>query len=241
MTVDDLPVCTHVIARDPPGRAPVEDPAVPPLPGADAGRGRARRVGGGPVSGPVSGAASGPGSGVAGGPPDTITLDSTARYRRRMRMRSDAGTSFLLDLPSARLLRDGDSLVLSDGGTIEVRAAAEALYEVRARGADGLLRLAWHVGNRHLPTEVHADHLRIREDAVIGRMLEGLGARVTRVSAGFDPEGGAYAEAPSHGHAHSHGHSHGHAAPHEDSDGHAHAPSQGDARGTDLGDDAGDA
>ena len=191
--MDELPVCTHVIARDGAPSSPEVDAAAPPLPGADAGRSGARRVGGGPVSQ----------AGVlkAGGPTDTITLDSTARHRRRVRMTSDGGTAFLLDLPSARLLREGDRLVLSDRRTIEVRAAAEALYEVRGDSSQALLQLAWHVGNRHLPTEVRADHLRIREDAVIGRMLEGLGARVTTVRAGFDPEGGAYAGAEDHAHA----------------------------------------
>ncbi len=197
--MDELPVCTHVIARDGGPSASGLDAAAPPLPGADAGRSGAKRVGGGPVNGA--------GAVKAGGPADTITLDSTARYRRRVRMTSDNGTAFLLDLPSARLLREGDRLVLSDRSTIEVRAAAESLYEVRGGSTEELLKLAWHVGNRHLPTEVREDHLRIREDAVIRRMLEGLGARVNETSAGFDPEGGAYADGAD-GRAHSHAYPH---------------------------------
>ena len=122
----------------------------------------------------------------------------------RVRLESDGGIAFLLDLPAARLLREGDLLVLSDRRTVEVRAAPEALYEVRGDGPVELLRLAWHVGNRHLPTEVHEDHLLIREDPVIRTMLEGLGATVRERSAGFDPEGGAYADGAGHGHGHGH-------------------------------------
>jgi len=109
-------------------------------------------------------------------------------------MSSDEGIAFVLDLESATLLRDGDRLVLEDGRRIVVRAAPEALYEVRARDAHHLLRLAWHMGNRHLPAQLMIDHLRIRRDPVIREMLVGLGGRVLEVTAGFDPEGGAYGE-----------------------------------------------
>ena len=142
-------------------------------------------------------------------PADTITLDETARHRRRVKMVSDNGIAFLLDLPEARLLRHGEGIVLDDGRVIEVIAEPEALYEVRARDAHHLLQLAWQLGNRHLPTQILDDHLRIRCDHVIKDMLEGLGASVTEISASFDPEGGAYG-GHQHGHSHDHSHDHGH-------------------------------
>lgn len=128
----------------------------------------------------------------ASGGEDTITLDETARHRRRAVMTSDAGLKFLLDFPRARLLRDGEILVLDDGRQVVVRAAAEALYRVTAKGAHHLLQLAWQLGNRHLPVQVTDDALYIREDAVIRAMLEGLGAQVEELAAPFHPEGGAY-------------------------------------------------
>ena len=224
--MDELPTCTHVLARDGSGRRASSGAAPPDTrgpsapPGPDTGRSRAKRVGGGPV---------GAGAVVAGGPVDTITLDATERHRRRVRLESDGGIAFLLDLPAARLLREGDLLVLSDRRTVEVRAAPEALYEVRGAGPVELLRLAWHVGNRHLPTEVHEDHLLIREDPVIRTMLEGLGATVRERSAGFDPEGGAYGGGAGHGHGgHDHGgHDHGPGDPGDPSD--AHRPGAEDA------------
>lgn len=136
---------------------------------------------------------------------DTITLDETARHRRRVKMRSDSGIAFLLDLPEARLLRHGEGLVLEDGRVIEVQAEPEQLYEVRANDEKHLLQLAWQLGNRHLPAQITADSIRIRADHVIKSMLIGLGANVTEINAPFDPEGGAYGQADNT-HAHSHGH-----------------------------------
>lgn len=138
---------------------------------------------------------------------DTITLDEAARFRRRMAMTSDNGIEFLLDLGEARLLRHGDGLVLDDGRVIEVRAAPEKLYRVAARNPGHMLRLAWHLGNRHCPSQIMEDCMLIRRDHTLRAMLEGLGAAVTEIEAAFDPEGGAYGD--SHGqHGHHHGHHH---------------------------------
>ena len=134
----------------------------------------------------------------------TITLDETARHRRRMVMISDplvdgSTVEFLLDLPKAKLLRHGDGLVLDDGNVIEVHAAPELLYEVRGQSSRHLLVLSWQLGNRHLPSQIMIDHIRIRADHVIKDMLEGLGAEVLEINDAFDPEGGAY---DGHGHEH---------------------------------------
>jgi len=148
-------------------------------------------------------------------PAATITLDETARHRRRMRMVSDrfengSTIAFLLDLPQARLLRHGDGLVLDDGRIVEVCAEPEALMEVRGRDARHLLTLAWQIGNRHLAAEITADTIRIRQDHVIQKMLIGLGASVEGIEAPFDPEGGAYGGAHVDHHSHDHSHDHGH-------------------------------
>ncbi len=131
-------------------------------------------------------------------------------------MRSDGhgGTvciDFMLDLPQARLLRHGDGLMLDDGRVIEVRAAQEALYEIRARDAIHLIQLAWQLGNRHLPAQIFPGHILIRRDPVIGDMIEGLGGTVQEIDAPFDPEAGAYRQSVQnnydhHAHSHSHGH-----------------------------------
>lgn len=134
---------------------------------------------------------------------DAITLDFEARHRRRMRMTADGGLAFLLDLPDARVLQDGDGLACDNGLTIVVRAADEALLEVRCTCATELARVAYHLGNRHLSVQVLPDALRLREDHVIADMLRQMGAEVAPIRAPFTPEFGAYAHA--HGHAHAHG------------------------------------
>lgn len=141
-------------------------------------------------------------------PADTVVLDFDGRHRRRMVMTGTRGLQFLLDLENATVLRGGDALVLEDDRLIEVVAAPEPLLEIRGRDPQHLVRLAWHLGNRHLPTQIMPRGLRIRRDHVIEAMVKGLGARAIEIEAPFDPEGGAYAGS---GHAHapedaSHGH-----------------------------------
>jgi urease accessory protein len=141
-------------------------------------------------------------------PADTVVLDFDDRHRRRMAMTGTRGLAFLLDLENATALRGGDALVLEDGRLVEVVAAAEPLVEIKGSDPHHLIRVAWHLGNRHLPTQIMPKALRIRRDHVIEAMVKGLGARVIEIEAPFDPEGGAYAEAAAHGHAH-HDHAHG--------------------------------
>jgi urease accessory protein len=130
---------------------------------------------------------------------DTVVLGFDDRHRRRMAMTGTRGLKFLLDLENAVALRGGDALVLEDGRLIEVVAAPEPLAEIRCNDPQHLVRVAWHLGNRHLPTQIMAKGLRIRRDHVIEAMVKGLGARVIEIDAPFDPEGGAYAGG---GHAH---------------------------------------
>jgi urease accessory protein len=144
---------------------------------------------------------------------DTVVLDFDDRHRRRMAMTGTRGLEFLLDLEAAVALRGGDALVLEDGRLVEVVAAPEPLLEIRGSDPFHLVRLAWHLGNRHLPTQITGKGLRIRRDHVIEEMVKGLGARVIEIEAPFDPEGGAYAgghahEAATAVHAHS-SHDHG--------------------------------
>lgn len=123
---------------------------------------------------------------------ETVTLDYEDRARRRICLHCDSGAAFLLDLPAVVRLREGDGLQLDDGRWIAVRAALEALVEVPCDSPESLARLAWHLGNRHVPTEVRAGTLRFRHDPVIVDMIEGLGAKPVALQAAFQPETGAY-------------------------------------------------
>ena len=122
----------------------------------------------------------------------TLTVDFDARHRRRIRLTTDQGEDILLDLPKAVAMANGDGLLLEDGKWLKVQAAAELTIEVRHEDPGQLMRLAWHLGNRHLPTEVREAVLRIRPDHVIEHMLQGFGAVLVKVRVPFQPEGGAY-------------------------------------------------
>src|SRR5580704_8274994 len=104
---------------------------------------------------------------------DTVVLDFDDRHRRRMAMTGTRGLEFLLDLENAVALRGGDALVLDDGRLIEVVAAPESLIEIRGADPHHLIRVAWHLGNRHLPTPIMAKALRIRRDHVIEVLVRG--------------------------------------------------------------------
>lgn len=133
------------------------------------------------------------------GAADVCLLDYDGRFVRRKRLVTQTGRAFIVDLKQTTSLDEGDALVLDDGTLVRIRAADEALYHVT--GPD-LVRLAWHVGNRHTPCQIAGDHLLIQADPVIGHMLEHLGAVVTPVTAPFTPEGGAYGHGRTHSHAH---------------------------------------
>src|ERR1700688_3249857 len=151
-------------------------------------------------------------------PPDTVVLDFDDRHRRRMAMTGTRGLEFLLDLENAVALRGGDALVLEDGRLVEGVAAPEPLVEIRGADPNHLIRVAWHLGNRHLPTQIMPKGLRIRRDHVIEAMVKGLGARVVEIEAPFGPAGGAY-DGTGHDHAHDHDH---HEQDHDDDDHHHH-------------------
>jgi urease accessory protein len=147
---------------------------------------------------------------------DMVTLDFDARHRRRTLLLTDRGEEVLLDLERAVAMADGDGLALDDGSWITVSAALERVVEIRCPTLAELVRVAWHLGNRHVPTQLTGDALRIRPDAVLERMVRDQGAQTRFVDRPFQPESGAYAGQRSHAHHHDHGHDHGHGHTHHD-------------------------
>jgi len=147
------------------------------------------------------------------------------RHLRRRAIELADGSKVLVDLPEAVALNDGDRLVLEDGRHVEIVAAEEPLYDIRARDAVHLSELAWHIGNRHLAASIEAGRILILRDHVIKAMLEGLGATVEDVSEPFKPVRGAYSAQGGHGHDHGHSHAEAHAHSHAEAHSHAHGDS----------------
>jgi urease accessory protein len=131
---------------------------------------------------------------------DRVEIDYDRRFRRRIVLATVSGASVLVDFPQALRLRDGDGLLLQTGDIVRVCAKAEPLLEIHAHDKGALVRIAWHLGNRHLPVQLLGDRLRIRTDHVIAEMVEGLGGHVEAIEAPFDPESGAYAGRVGHHH-----------------------------------------
>ncbi|MBZ9860991.1 urease accessory protein UreE [Mesorhizobium sp. CA12] len=159
-------------------------------------------------------------AGEAGSAPpyDKAVLPHDERHLRRRAIETAGGEKVLVDLPEPVALANGDRLVLEDGRQLEIVAAPEEVYDIRARDAVHLAELAWHIGNRHLAAAIEAERILILRDHVIKAMLEGLGATVNEVSQPFSPVRGAYS---GHDHGHSHDH-HDHDHQHHDHHDHDH-------------------
>jgi urease accessory protein len=155
---------------------------------------------------------------------DTLILPHAQRQAQKGFLFGVKGTCVELDFAEPVRLRTDDALVLDGGGLIEVVAEPEPLIEVRATDLPSLARLAWHLGDRHVPVQIMERRLRLKRDEAIEVLLQSLGAKVTAIEAPFEPEGGAYEAAAAHGHHHhDHGHDHHHHHHgHDDKHGHSH-------------------
>ena len=165
------------------------------------------------------------GNAGATAPSGRAILAHDERHLRRRAIELADGSKVLVDLPEPVALNDGDRLVLEDGRHLEIIAAPEDVYDIRARDGVHLAELAWHIGNRHLAASIEAGRILILRDHVIRAMLEGLGATVTDVSEPFRPVRGAYSGHGGHSHDHGHAHAEAHAHSHGEAHSHAHSES----------------
>ena len=144
-----------------------------------------------------------------------LELPFETRQKSRFKAHLASGEEVGVILPRGEILRGGDLVTASDGRVIEIVALPESLLNIHAETAKDLARVAYHLGNRHVPVEVGEGCLRIAHDHVLERMLEGLGAKVSHVTGPFEPEAGAYGgagheqgAAKIHDHHHDHDHDH---------------------------------
>jgi urease accessory protein len=155
---------------------------------------------------------------------ETLTLDHEDRNRRRVALKGDGGLDVLLDLDKPTALNDGDAVKLEDGRLVLIKAAPQSLLEIRAENPLRLMRVAWHIGNRHTPAEITNDAIYIENDHVLAEMIRGQGCAMSEVERPFQPERGAYDHGHDHGHDHDH---HGHDHHHHGHEHHAHGAACG--------------
>ena len=140
-----------------------------------------------------------------------LPLQAHERSQLRGRRVCRGGQAVLLQLPRQEPLRPGEWLLPAPAAqppvAVEVLAAEEPVLEIRASDGLALLQAAYHLGNRHVAMEIHADRLLLLDDSVLADLLLRRGLAVRRLRAPFLPEAGAY-----EGHAHPHDHSHPHGA-----------------------------
>src|SRR4051794_8643985 len=155
---------------------------------------------------------------------DTLILAHAQRQAQKGFLFGVRGTCVELDFAEPVRLRPDDALVLDNGGLIEIVAEPEPLIEARAADLPALARLAWHLGDRHVPVQILERRLRLNPDPTVEALLQSLGAKLVAIDAPFEPEGGAYdAAIGDHGHDHHHhDHGHGHHAHDHGHDHHAH-------------------
>jgi urease accessory protein len=161
------------------------------------------------------------GAGTNGAQPiDSVILGADQRRVQSVLLTGVNGTQIGLMLPEPVLLRMGDALELDDGSRVDVVVAPEPLTEIRGNDLTHLARLAWHLGDRHVPVQIMERKLRLKRDEAIEALLQSLGAKATVIEAPFEPEGGAYEAAAAHDHHHRHHHHHDHG--HDHKHGHSH-------------------
>lgn len=158
-------------------------------------------------------------------PTDSLTLVFELRRRARLRARLDSGQEVGLLLDRGLSLKHGQRLATRDGGlVVEIRARAELLSTVSTSDPLLLSRVAYHLGNRHVPLQIEPGRVAYQHDHVLDGLVHELGLHARTVEAPFEPEAGGYAagghrhrhddddhhHADGHDHHHEHGHRHGH-------------------------------
>ena len=153
---------------------------------------------------------------------DTLILDYAQRSARKFAATGVKGLSVEIDLHEPRRLRTDDLLELDDGTLVDVVAAPEPILEARVADAAGMVRLAWQLGDRHVPVQVLANRIRVQGTEAAETLLKSFGVKTARIEAPFEPEGGAYEADAHHDRGHDHDHDHRDHRDHDRQHGHKH-------------------
>ena len=120
-----------------------------------------------------------------------------------------SGEEVRINLPRGEVLRGGDLVTASDGRVIEIVAAPEKLLQVEGAA---LARIAYILGNGHVPVQFGEAFMRIAQAPELEEALRQHGLQVTPLEAPFEPEvlGGGHTHEEHDHHHRDHGHDHDH-------------------------------
>lgn len=110
-------------------------------------------------------------------------------FRRALRKRSRAGRDLRLLLPMGQCIRHGDLLGACPDSKqrIAVHVLPAELLVVRCDLAELLAKLAYELGNLHVPVEIGAGELITPPDGPVEAAIENLGMKPARESRRFAP------------------------------------------------------
>lgn len=129
---------------------------------------------------------------------ERVWLTYGQRHRNRLVLMLPDGVTAAIVLPRGQFLRAGDVLVSVEGRALRIEAAKQTLMKAGAGSSLGLMRMVYHLANRHVRAMLGEDFICFEPDPVLGDLVRQLGGSVELVESVFEPEAGAY----SAGHRH---------------------------------------
>ena len=118
---------------------------------------------------------------------DRLLLTWDQRRWARGRFSTSKGREIALALPTGTRLEPGHMVCVEADWYLTVEAVPEPVLAIYPRNREEAIRMAFEIGNRHLPLELEADILMVPDDAAMVRMLDRTGVPWGRRLAAFNP------------------------------------------------------
>ena len=122
-----------------------------------------------------------------------LTLSSDQRRILRGKRNSNCNQEIHLQLPREGKLNDGDILLTNHKNLyVQIIAQKEKLIEITAKTKLDLIKVAYHLGNRHQSLEINENVLLTKSDYIILELLKNFDVIFKKVEKKFFPEIGAF-------------------------------------------------
>ena len=118
---------------------------------------------------------------------DRLLLTWEQRRWARGRFATARGREIALALPTGTRLEPGHTVCVEADWYLTIEAVPEPLLAISPRNREEAIRIAFEIGNRHLPLAFEADTLMVPDDAAMVRLLDRTGVPWERRFAAFNP------------------------------------------------------